>query len=283
MNNYELRYYDAEIRSTADGEMIVEGYVNMTGTQSRVLGSGADKFVETIQKGAFRKALKNRSFDIDFLAEHNKKLILASTRNGSLELTEDRKGLFMSAKITPTTWGLDYYKLIESGILTNMSFGFKTIKDDWRVDKDGIYQRIVLELELYEVSVVREPAYLQSSISSRDLLAGEEIPQQIKEEKTNMENMKELMTAFVEGIRSLDERMKSVESAVATRSEALVPEVAEIVTPEAPKEDEVKEPVVPVTPEEPVVPQEPVEPENKEEERSFDMTQIREAFDLLKG
>ena len=293
-----MRFYNAEIRSASNGEMLVEGYVNVTGSQSRILGKGAERFIETIQKGAFKRALDNRTHDIDFLAEHNNNLILASTRNGSLELVEDSKGLFMSAKITPTTWGTDYYKLIDSGILSNMSFGFRTIKDNWSVGKDGIYQRDVLELELYEVSVVREPAYLQSSISSRDLLGGEEIPQNIVKEKKNMEDMKELMTMFVDGIRSLDERMKNVESAVAVRSaEPQKDEAPEVVPAEnvedqkaeptqepTPEDETVKEPVVEEV-EEPTKVEEPIEQptEEKSEERSFDMEKIREAFNQLKG
>lgn len=91
MKLIELRINDAELRANEDGSMTVSGYVNKTGQLSNVLGS-AKRFVEKIAKGAFSRANINATHDINFLAEHNSKLILASTRNQSLELTEDEIG-----------------------------------------------------------------------------------------------------------------------------------------------------------------------------------------------
>ena len=85
MNNFNV------IENDEDGKLTVTGYVNETGKQSHLLGS-KKKFKETIQKGAFTRALKKGN-DIHFLAEHDENKILASTRNGSLTLKEDKKGL----------------------------------------------------------------------------------------------------------------------------------------------------------------------------------------------
>ena len=72
-----------------------------------------------------------------------------------------------------------------------MSFGFRTIKDNWKSTNSGVYERTIEELELFEVSVVRDPAYSQSTISARgiDLVTEVEIPTNIehKEEKINMD------------------------------------------------------------------------------------------------
>lgn len=297
--NYEMRCYNAEIRSVENGNLSVSGYVNITGSQSRVLGGNEQKFVETIAKGAFSKALANATRDIDFLAEHNTKLILASTRNGSLSLKEDSKGLFMSAEITATSWGTDYFKLIDSGILKNMSFGFRTIKDDWRVGKDGIYQRTVYELELIEVSVVREPAYLDSSISSRsEELTEENIPLKVQKEKKQMDEFKEFVGVLSEGIRSFNERLATIEGLLqpketekrndeAVESEVVKPE-EEVVPEEKPADKEPKEQPV----EKPVVEEKPAEekvepkPEAEDEKRAFiesQLKEIRDSFNTLKG
>ncbi|MGE7586480.1 HK97 family phage prohead protease [Peribacillus sp. NPDC101480] len=173
----ELRVQDSELRANSDETLTVSGYVNKTGQLSNILGV-TKRFVEKIAKGAFTRAIQSSSRDIEFLAEHNSKLILASTRNDSLKRTEDEQGLYMEATITPTTWGKDYYELINSGIHRNMSFGFRTIKDSWKLIETNLYERTIEELELFEVSVVKNPAYSQSTIAARgiDLVEDVEIP-----------------------------------------------------------------------------------------------------------
>ena len=100
----------------------------------------------------------------------------------------------MEATIASTSWGKDYYELINSGILRNMSFGFRTIKDSWRSLESNLYERTIEELELFEVSVVKNPAYSQSTIAARgiDLVKEIEIPKEVKtnnqlKEKREME------------------------------------------------------------------------------------------------
>ena len=182
MKNIELRMNSFNVVENDDeGKLIVSGYVNETGKQSHLLGS-KKKFKETIQKGAFTRALKKGN-DIHFLAEHDENKILASTRNGSLTLKEDEKGLLMTAEISDTSYGRDYHTLIKDGILRNMSFGFSVDKDKWRKLNDGTYTRDISDLTLYEVSVVTNPSYPQSSISARGLNVVEDIdiPQEVEE------------------------------------------------------------------------------------------------------
>lgn len=200
----ELRMQVANFQTNEDGTMKVSGYVNETGKRSNMLGQ-AKKFVEVIKPGAFTKAINNKKRDIDFLDEHDSKRILASTRNGSLELYEDERGLFMSATIAPTSWGKDTYTLIDSGILKNMSFGFRSLKDSWKRLESNVYERVVEDLELFEVSVVRVPAYSQSSIAARgiDLIEDVEIPDELEKENRDMEQM-------LEAIKSLEERFSSL-------------------------------------------------------------------------
>lgn len=187
----ELRNSKIEFRvdnQTDSQTMHVSGYVNRTGEWSEVLGN-TTKFVERIAPGAFARALQNATNDIDFLAEHNDQLILASTRNGSLTLKEDNTGLYMEATIAPTSWGKDYFQLIQDGILRNMSFGFIALKDSWDVREDGVYERTIEELQLIEVSVVKNPAYSQSTIAARgiDVVEDVKIPSELLENKEKSE------------------------------------------------------------------------------------------------
>ncbi|KZZ86231.1 phage major capsid protein [Bacillus sp. SJS] len=176
----ELRSNEVSLISDGQG-LKVEGYVNKPGQLSEVLGS-ARKFREKIQTGAFQRAIESSKKDIHFLAEHDSKMVLASTRNGSLEIREDDQGLFMSARIAPTSWGRDYFTLITDGLIKNMSFGFRAIKDSW-AKIDGELIRTVEELELFEVSAVKDPAYSQSTIAARgiDLIEEVQVPEKITE------------------------------------------------------------------------------------------------------
>ncbi|MCX2828365.1 phage major capsid protein [Bacillus pseudomycoides] len=190
----ELRTTNHELLKS-NGELVVEGYVNKPGSLSQLLGT-AKRFKEKIEPGAFKRAIEKRTREIEFLAEHDQKLVLASTRNGSLELREDEQGLFMSAKISPTSYGQDYFTLISDGLIQSMSFGFRAIKDSWKRE-NGINIRTVHELELFEVSAVKEPAYLQSVISARRInliedLDVPELEQQNLEEERGMDNMKKI-------------------------------------------------------------------------------------------
>lgn len=169
----ELRMDSSNLSTNKDGTLTVSGYVNKTGQLSNVLGV-TKRFVEKITKGAFSKAIQNSKKDIDFLSDHDSSKFLASTRNQSLSLREDDQGLYMEATITPTSWGKDAYTLIESRIYQNMSFGFRVIKDSWKQIESNLFERTIDELELFEVSVVKNPAYSQSTIAARSIEVIEE-------------------------------------------------------------------------------------------------------------
>ncbi|MED4022001.1 HK97 family phage prohead protease [Priestia aryabhattai] len=179
LNKFELRFNDdINMKTTNDG-LLVSGYVNKTNQWSQKLGQ-RKKFVERILPGAFRKALQNGN-EIHFLAEHDNNKILATTRNDSLTLREDDNGLYMEARISPTSWGKDYHQLITDGIIKNMSFGMAVLKDEWDKLADGTYERSISDLALFEVSAVRSPAYVQSTIAARSIEVIEDV--EIPEEK----------------------------------------------------------------------------------------------------
>ncbi|PHE77249.1 phage major capsid protein [Bacillus wiedmannii] len=207
----ELRVNQTNIEANEDGSMTVNGYVNKTEQFSEMLGRN-EKFKERISRGAFKRAIE-KAKEIHFLAEHNSKKILASTRNGSLQLSEDANGLYMSATVASTSWGKDYYELIKSGILKNMSFGFCSIKDSWKKTTQGYFERTIHELELFEVSVVRDPAYSQSSISARgiDVVEDVEVPDEVK--KKIVRNIQEMSRkALIELRNDLLEQSQSYET-----------------------------------------------------------------------
>lgn len=211
-NNFEVR----AIEENTDGSLQVKGYANKTEKPSQPLKDvNGNEFIEVIAKGAFAEALRN-SNDIDFLAEHDKQKILASTSNDSLQLREDEQGLYIEATITPTSYGKDYFTLIKSGILKSMSFGFRSLKDNWTKLSNGMYQRTVEALQLFEVSVVKTPAYQDSILQARSLETPENIeipsniPQKTSEErsqssmkKLNQTNPEESLNTIIKENRAL--------------------------------------------------------------------------------
>lgn len=188
MERMELRINDT-VSINAE-TLFVEGLVNKADSWSNVLGN-RKKFREKVSKGAFAKTLKEGK-TIDFLYDHNKTLILSTTDNESLILWEDEEGLQMRSEVSKTTYGTDAYILIKDKIINHMSFGFKVIKERWSKGLDGIYERIIDELVLTEVSAVRNPAYYHSIIEARgiEIIEDVEIPdlEYVKNNFYNKEN-----------------------------------------------------------------------------------------------
>ena len=151
-----------------ENKMVVEGYA-IVFDEETLIGDEERGFIEVIDKNA----LANTNIkDVPFKYNHNDTtLILARTRNGSLSLEVDEKGLKIRAELIDTTSNRDIYKCVEAGLLDKMSFAFTVKSQSW--DKSGkIPKRTITAIDrLFDVSVVDLPAYDQTSIqaSSRSL------------------------------------------------------------------------------------------------------------------
>jgi HK97 family phage prohead protease len=166
MAKKETRAIDAdfEIRE-ADNGMTFVGYAAKFNSRSENLGG----FIETIQPGAFKRSLKARN-DVKLLVNHDAGRVLASTRSGTMRLTEDSIGLRVEADLPNTTDGRDMAELLRRGDLSSMSFGFSVIKDSWSTDGS---ERSLHSVRLFETSIVAFPAYqaTEASVRSYDALA----------------------------------------------------------------------------------------------------------------
>lgn len=193
LKRMEIRTLPIQLHQNDNEKLSVSGYVNVTGSFSEpIRNSNGEYFRETIEQGVFNNAL-GRASRVDFLAEHDTTKILATTENSSLELNEDSKGLFMSAKISPTSWGKDAYQLIIDGIIQGLSFGMIVLDQDWSVCDDGTPLRTIRAIELFEVSAVRHPAYKSSSVEARGIeqINDIEIPKEYRnKESESMANKK---------------------------------------------------------------------------------------------
>lgn len=152
------RTADIELRRLDEGSNTVEGI-------AVVFDREADMgwFTEVIDRHAFDNADMS---DVVLNFNHDNNLLLAGTRNGSLELQVRDDGLFQRGDIIDTTTGRDVMKLVDSGLISKMSFAFTIARDGefWETREDGREYRRILKIErLYDVSLVTFPAYSQTS------------------------------------------------------------------------------------------------------------------------
>jgi HK97 family phage prohead protease len=115
-------------------------------------------FREQIAPGAFAKTAKDG--DVRFLINHDPNLVLARSTKGTLRLSEDDEGLFTDADLARTSYGEDLAISLERGDITQMSFAFEVLSEEWETDDEsGEETRTLLEVKLWDVSAVTYPAY----------------------------------------------------------------------------------------------------------------------------
>ena len=166
MKKIERRTYtvkDVQARSAEDGTMRLAGYAAVFNESSVPL-----PFKESIAPGAFRKTLTETP-DVRLLINHEG-LPLARSKNGTLKLNEDDRGLYFEAELADTTEARDIYKLVERGDVDQMSFGFRVIRQKWSDDRS---RRVLTEVSLADgdVSVVTYPAYPTTTVEAREKIA----------------------------------------------------------------------------------------------------------------
>jgi HK97 family phage prohead protease len=166
MKKIERRTYvvqDVEARQTEDGVMRLSGYAAVFNDASVPL-----PFKERIAPGAFRKTLTEMP-DVRLLINHEG-LPLARTKNGTLNLIEDDRGLHFDAELADTQEARDIYTLVERGDVDQMSFAFRVIRQNWNKDKS---ERTLTEVSLADgdVSVVTYPAYPTTTVEARQKIA----------------------------------------------------------------------------------------------------------------
>ncbi len=155
--NVERRFFHTEIEFRADdAEPVISGYAAVFHAMSEDLGG----FREVILPGAFDEALK--ASDIRALFNHDPSQIVARTKNGTLSVWEDDKGL--RYEFTPnmkTQAGRDLVELVKRGDVDQSSFAFSMDGgiEEWDDSGDVPVRRIVKVGRLYDVSPVTYPAY----------------------------------------------------------------------------------------------------------------------------
>lgn len=141
-------------------ERIIEGYFALYESETELW---KDSF-EIISKGAFDNTLNN---DIRALWNHNTQYVLGRSKNGSLQLKADEKGLFGIIKLPNTQYAEDLHELVKRGDIDQCSFGFNIIDEELEELASGGYRWRINEIDLHEISVVTFPAYENTTVQAR--------------------------------------------------------------------------------------------------------------------
>lgn len=159
----QYRYIPAkmQVRSEDDGPVIACHFaVFNTPTE---LWPGC---IEQIAPGAFTSSL---GLDVRALINHETRLVIGRTVSGTLTLQEDETGLFGEVKINEhDTDAMNLYARVQRGDVSQCSFGFDIVAEDYVVSPDGqTCTWTIRDVILYEVSVVTFPAYEATSAFAR--------------------------------------------------------------------------------------------------------------------
>lgn len=149
--------------------MIVEGRAVVYDSPTVLFEVEGRKYYEVIKRGALDGADLR---DVPFKYNHSDSImVMARTRNKTLELTPDEQGLLIRAKLANTTAGRDLYELIRRKDIDKMSFAFKVKEDSY--DRETRTRTIIKFERIGDVSAVDAPAYGDTSLSVRDYFSAQ--------------------------------------------------------------------------------------------------------------
>lgn len=156
------RIAEVRVATADDGSKTVSGYAILFNSASVDLGG----FIEIVAPGALSRTLAENP-DVLCLRDHKQELLLGRTLPGTLVLTEDTVGLRFECKLPKTTTASDLAESLDRGDIDACSFGFYTVNAVWTMDAQGNDIRNLLDIDLFEISIVSFPAYPDTSAALR--------------------------------------------------------------------------------------------------------------------
>lgn len=156
-----------ELRAVAadGGPRKLSGYAAVFDQLSDDLGG----FRELIAPGAFSRALQDGA-DVRALIDHESSKIIGRSKSGTLRMQETSIGLAVEIDLPDTQIARDLSTMVDRGDVSQMSFGFYTRNDQWSKIADK-WVRTLLDVDLFDVSVVTFPAYPQTEVALRGFTA----------------------------------------------------------------------------------------------------------------
>lgn len=157
----------AEEEPGESGKMMVRGYASTFDEPYMLYDGESWQYWEVVDPKAFDNTDMS---DVIMQYDHHGR-VFARTRNNTLAVNPDDKGLFIEADLGGTEIGRGLYEEIRGGYTDRMSFGFTVNgESEERVKNDNgvtIYTRRITSVgKLYDVSAVSIPANDGTSIEA---------------------------------------------------------------------------------------------------------------------
>lgn len=181
----EIRMKEIRALENNENKMIIEGYAVVFNSPSEPIYG---EFVETVDRNAFNGCDMK---DVVLRYNHTDTYpIMARTKNNSLQLLIDDKGLKIVAELVDTQTNRDLYKSIEAGLVDKMSFRFSVSADDWDYSVSPVQRKIMKFDKLFDVSIVDNPAYEGTEVYARSKEEVQEEKRKFEERKLEFEKLK---------------------------------------------------------------------------------------------
>ena len=170
-NDREYRNMTMEVREAQEGDegekKIVVGYASTFDEPYKLFSGDGWEYWETVDRTAFDETDMS---DVIMQYDHRGR-VFARTRNNTLRVEPDERGLFIEADLGGTEIGRELYEEIAGGYTDRMSFGFTVTgeSEDKEQNDAGIwiYTRHITKVgKLYDVSAVSIPANDGTSIAA---------------------------------------------------------------------------------------------------------------------
>lgn len=160
---YQIRAFlsDFKTRKDSDDSPHITGYFAVFNSDYEIFPG----CTESIAPGAFSDELHS---DVRALINHDTRLVLGRTIAGTLELREDKKGLWADIAVNPKdSEAMNAYARVERRDVTQCSIGFDVIDEEHENREDGTHHYTIKKVKLYEVSCCTFPAYEETAIEAR--------------------------------------------------------------------------------------------------------------------
>ncbi len=178
-------------------DLIVEGRAVVYDSPTVMYEIDGVKFYETIQRGALDGADLS---DVAFKYNHSDSfMVMARTRNKTLELLPDEYGLLVRAKLADISVGRDLHQLIKRGDIDKMSFAFTVDPEGQTYDKKTRTRTITKFKRIWDVSAVDTPAYSDTSIFARSFFELERDKEQKSLEREELRKRLKLQIQLMGG------------------------------------------------------------------------------------
>jgi HK97 family phage prohead protease len=195
-----------EVRAAEDGEMpILTGYFLRFNEPTEIDSIFEGRFIEKIAPGAAKKTLKENGDSVKILFNHGHDPSIGEKALTKPNFVEDETGVKQDGeRLFDTSYNRDLVPGLESGQYGS-SFKFRVVKESFDeepdasdVNPDGLPERTIEEIKLYEAGPVTFPAYdgATAGVRSRSL-TDRMFVERAKEDPSKVPELVELFTDWV--------------------------------------------------------------------------------------